>query len=91
MRANEFITEKWSEKYKRSINCSSPRGFSQRAHCQGRKKNKIKEDSGTTVSGNIAVVAQPVGGIITRQGFGNTAKYANSPYKAKKKVKDAGR
>jgi hypothetical protein len=28
----------WSEKYKRSIDCSRPKGFSQRAHCQGRKK-----------------------------------------------------
>lgn len=35
---HDFIDEKWSEKYKRSINCSNPRGFSQRAHCQGRKK-----------------------------------------------------
>ena len=34
----DYIEEKWSEKYKRSINCASPRGFSQRAHCQGRKK-----------------------------------------------------
>jgi hypothetical protein len=32
------MLEKWSEKYKRSINCSNPRGFSQRAHCDGRKK-----------------------------------------------------
>ncbi len=40
MRAFEIITEKWSEKYKRSINCSNPKGFSQRAHCQGRKKNE---------------------------------------------------
>jgi hypothetical protein len=32
------LQEKWSTKYKRSINCGSPRGFSQRAHCQGRKK-----------------------------------------------------
>lgn len=32
------IAEKWSEKYKRSIDCSNPKGFSQRAHCQGRKK-----------------------------------------------------
>lgn len=32
------MLEKWSEKYKRSINCSNPRGFSQRAHCAGRKK-----------------------------------------------------
>ena len=47
MRATEFIAEKWSEKYKRSINCARPRGFSQRAHCQGRKKNEsqdIEED-----------------------------------------------
>ena len=36
------VTEKWSEKYKRSINCSNPKGFSQRAHCQGRKK-KVNE------------------------------------------------
>ena len=40
MRAQEFIAEKWSAKYKRSINCANPRGFSQRAHCQGRKKNE---------------------------------------------------
>lgn len=38
MRAKEFISEKWSKKYKRSINCARPRGFSQRAHCAGRKK-----------------------------------------------------
>lgn len=38
MKSREFISEKWSQKYKRSINCSNPKGFSQRAHCQGRKK-----------------------------------------------------
>jgi hypothetical protein len=32
------VTEKWSQKYKNSINCNNPKGFSQRAHCQGRKK-----------------------------------------------------
>lgn len=32
------IDEKWSEKYKKSINCNNPKGFSQKAHCQGRKK-----------------------------------------------------
>jgi hypothetical protein len=40
MRAKEFVSEKWSEKYKRSIDCSRPRGFSQRAHCQGRSKTQ---------------------------------------------------
>lgn len=34
------VTEKWSEKYKKSINCANPRGFSQRAHCAGRKKTE---------------------------------------------------
>jgi len=34
------LNEKWSQKYKRSIDCSNPKGFSQRAHCQGRKKNE---------------------------------------------------
>jgi hypothetical protein len=38
VRAHEFVTEKWTKKYKKSINCSNPKGFSQRAHCQGRKK-----------------------------------------------------
>ena len=34
------ILEKWSTKYKRSINCSKPKGFSQKAHCAGRKKKR---------------------------------------------------
>ena len=28
----------WSDKYKKSIDCDNPKGFSQRAHCQGKKK-----------------------------------------------------
>ena len=30
--------EGWTAKYKKSIDCDNPKGFSQRAHCQGRKK-----------------------------------------------------
>jgi hypothetical protein len=33
----------WSEKYKKSIDCDNPKGFSQRAHCQGRKKKMTEE------------------------------------------------
>ena len=33
-----YIEEKWSAKYKKSINCSNPKGFSQKARCAGRKK-----------------------------------------------------
>jgi hypothetical protein len=34
------LDEKWSQKYKSSINCANPKGFSQRAHCAGRNKNE---------------------------------------------------
>ena len=34
------ISEKWSQKYKKSIDCNNPKGFSQKAYCQGRKKRK---------------------------------------------------
>jgi len=33
------VAEEWSQKYKSSINCSHPKGFSQRAHCAGKKKH----------------------------------------------------
>ena len=36
------VLEKWSKKYKASINCSNPKGFSQKAHCAGKKKNEGK-------------------------------------------------
>jgi len=35
-----ILAEAWSAKYKSDINCSNPKGFSQRAHCQGRKKDE---------------------------------------------------
>jgi hypothetical protein len=35
-----YLKEAWSEKYKRSIDCSNPKGFSQRAYCAARKKGK---------------------------------------------------
>jgi len=28
----------WSDKYKKSIDCNNPKGFSQKAHCAGKKK-----------------------------------------------------
>ena len=31
------IDEKWSDKYKRSIDCNNPKGFSQKAHCKGKR------------------------------------------------------
>jgi hypothetical protein len=39
----EEVEEKWSEKYKNSIDCNNPKGFSQKAHCQGKKKESKEE------------------------------------------------
>lgn len=36
----KIVTEKWTMKYKKTINCSNPKGFSQKAHCDARKKEE---------------------------------------------------
>lgn len=41
----------WSKKYKKSIDCSNAKGFSQKAHCAGRKK---RQSGGTTKSKSIS-------------------------------------
>lgn len=33
-------SRKWSQKRKKSVNCKNPKGFSERAHCAGRKKRR---------------------------------------------------
>jgi len=38
------LDEKWSASYKKSIDCSNPKGFSQKAHCAGRKKSNESDD-----------------------------------------------
>lgn len=62
MARNEFreskkdVDEKWSEKYKKSIDCNNPKGFSQKAHCQGKKKKKEnKEATGAASAGGYSV------------------------------------
>ncbi len=50
------LNEKWSEKYKKSIDCNNPKGFSQRAHCQGRKKTNESEELKGGLSDNKSLV-----------------------------------
>ena len=45
------LQEKWTKKYKKSINCRNPRGFSQRAHCAARRKRRA---GGTTKSKSVS-------------------------------------
>jgi len=38
MKTFKEFQEEWSNKYKKNIDCSNPKGFSQRAHCAARRK-----------------------------------------------------
>ena len=45
-RKNELMEgKKWSKKYKDSIDCNNPKGFSQKAHCAGKKKRLEEKES----------------------------------------------
>jgi hypothetical protein len=54
------VFEKWSEKYKKSIDCNNPKGFSQKAHCQGRNKktNEVIEESERTLNAKLRDIAR---------------------------------
>jgi len=45
MSNTDEVDEGWSQKYKSSINCSHPKGFSQKAHCAGKKKHNESIDN----------------------------------------------
>ena len=40
---------KWTMKYKKSINCKNPKGFSQKQYCMYGKKNKKNKKNNITI------------------------------------------
>lgn len=63
------IEEKWSQEYKDSIDCSNPKGFSQKAHCQGKKKKQDTKESMTADGGGSfesAFNSKPINRPITK-------------------------
>jgi hypothetical protein len=40
-----IIGERWTKRYKKSIDCNNPKGFSQKAHCAGRKARQSGRDT----------------------------------------------
>lgn len=56
------LKEKWSQKYKNSINCSNPKGFSQKAHCAGKKKHNEDISRRDFLKGAVAAVAAGAAG-----------------------------
>jgi hypothetical protein len=73
------MKEKWSEEYKKSIDCNNPKGFSQKAHCQSKsKKKETKEATGT---GSTGAFTAPVGfkdSAFVRRSFAETPKLKES-------------
>lgn len=51
IRLVDIIMEKWTKKYKKSIDCNNPKGFSQKAHCAARKK---RQRGGKTKSKSVS-------------------------------------
>jgi hypothetical protein len=73
------MKEKWSEDYKKSIDCKNPKGFSQKAHCQS--KSKKKETKEATSSGSTGAFTAPVGfkdSAFVRRSFAETPKLKES-------------
>jgi len=74
----EELEEKWSKEYKDSIDCDNPKGFSQRAHCDGKKKKELEEYTRTLK-------------MARRQGIGTRfpkSAVKNSPYRFRKYTRD---
>ena len=61
MRAKEIIPEKWSAKYKKSINCSNPKGFSQKQYCKYGRKHKKKMSGGVAAGSNMERLMEAAG------------------------------
>jgi len=78
------IEEKWSQKYKDSIDCNNPKGFSQRAHCQGRKKKENKEATGAASAGQFSA---PLFGETNEETYCEVCKKHGSQCKCKQVTK----
>ena len=85
---------KWSDKYKKSIDCSNPKGFSQKAHCAGRKKKKMNENAAQQAA---IAISKKKSGNYDKDGLRKTKyKSKNHPLKKTNKqrlkyMKEAGR
>lgn len=59
---DDMLAEAWSDSYKRSIDCSNPKGFSQKAHCAGKQKNEETNQYVLTPHQNLPNTKSTTGG-----------------------------
>ena len=67
----EQMKESWSNKYKKSIDCNNPKGFSQKAHCQARKLRQMGKKTESKPVNEEVPVNNVGGGQIAGVGVGN--------------------
>ena len=82
------VVESWSKKYKKSIDCNNPKGFSQKAHCAGRKARQSGKNTKSSSVNEVKnpygkVQGDPIGDLITKL---NKKQTAVTPTSTKKKT-----
>jgi len=80
MAEEQELDEKWSQKYKSSINCANPRGFSQKAHCAGRNKNEDVEEEYELAGVGVAYK-------LGRQAYRERKTIRDNPYSATREAR----
>ena len=86
-KAFEVYREGWSDKYKKSIDCNNPKGFSQKAHCAGRKKRESMMNLKSLVKETIkeVVVERQINLFVEKNTPTNPSKWSYYKSQAKKK------
>ena len=86
-KAFEVYKEDCSKKYKRSIDCNNPKGFSQKAHCAGRKKRESIMNIKSLVKETIkqVVAERQINLFVEKNTPTNPSKWAYYKSQAKKK------
>lgn len=77
------VDEEWSKKYKNSIDCANPKGFSQRAHCQGKEKN-MQEGKEVSIEEMKQAIEDLIALIKKHEKFAHDAKKAGNTTEYKK-------
>jgi hypothetical protein len=76
------MREDWSNKYKKSIDCNNPKGFSQKAHCQARKLRSMGKKTESKPVNEAKVDKHEVSGKVVVDGhvFSDAGKSGRSTY-----------
>jgi hypothetical protein len=72
----------WTNKYKKSIDCNNPKGFSQKAHCQARKLRQAGKETKSEPVNEARVDKHEVSGYVIIDGhvFRDAGKSGRSTY-----------